>query len=81
MADAMQTYKQFLAAEHLSRALLMKHAQESCCGSVILYSDQQIADELKTLATRLGYRVEKISQPDPDAAREERRERVMEDAR
>lgn len=63
MTDAMRTYSQYLSARHLAEVLLMKHSQESSEGSIVIYGDIQVDDEIKTLAERLGYRVEKIAQP------------------
>lgn len=97
MVDCMKTYEQFLSADYLGRVLLMKHAQESSNGKTVIYGDKQIAEGFRELASRLGYRVEKITPPAPhtiddtiaevaalaaaDYARDQRRERVMEDAR
>lgn len=58
--DYMKTHNQFLAAEHLSRVLLMKHAQESSGGPLVLYGDIQVEEALETLADRLGYRLLRV---------------------
>lgn len=58
--DHLHTYKQFLDAETLARALLMKHAQEASQGEVVLYGEPQIEEAFSRLAAKLGYRIEKI---------------------
>ena len=63
----MQTYAQFLDAETLSRALLMKHAQEASRGEIVLYGDPQIEEAFERLAGKLGYRVERLAAKQTEA--------------
>ena len=58
--DSMKTYGQFLAAEYLARVLLMKHAQESSRGPLVLYGDTQVEEALEKLTERLGYRLLRV---------------------
>ncbi|NTJ00314.1 hypothetical protein G6L07_08250 [Agrobacterium rhizogenes] len=58
--DYMQTHAQFLAAEYLARVLLMKHAQESSRGPLVLYGDMQVEEALEKLTERLGYRLLRV---------------------
>ena len=64
----MQTYAQFLDAETLSRALLMKHSQEASRGETVLYGDPQIEEAFERLASKLGYRVERLAAKQMEAA-------------
>lgn len=61
--DSRKTYRQYLSARNLGDALLMKHAQESSQGSIVLYSDPQIEKAFQVLAVLLGYTVEPIQAP------------------
>jgi hypothetical protein len=64
MTDRMETYNQFLAAENLARALLLKYGQEASLGKLVLYGDEQIKEAFAEVAGRLGYSVEKIAATD-----------------
>lgn len=58
--DCMDTFKQFLAAKHLEEVLLMKYAQESSCGPLVIYGAPQVEEALEKLTERLGYRLLRV---------------------
>jgi hypothetical protein len=66
----METYKQFLAAEQLSRALIMKYGGEVSGGTLVIYGDIQIEEAFAKVCAALGYeQPAKISSPiRPDEA-------------
>lgn len=61
------TYAQFLEADALSKALLIKYAQEASNGDVVLERDKDISRLFEKLARKLGYRVERLAAKQTEA--------------
>lgn len=66
----LDTYKEFLAAEHLSHVLIMKYGAEASGGTLIIYGDVQIEEAFAKVCGALGYeQPAKITRPiRPDEA-------------